>query len=136
MLRKLAIAACEKCESLHCRNMQRQVVDELSKTVNDRTMNTKNAHSPGPWEQAVVAQIGAERAARGMPVKELAERVGIHPGSMPRYMKGQRGLDLALVERFAAALEIDIGVLLARANERQGQSGRPHLKVVGDGLDD
>jgi transcriptional regulator with XRE-family HTH domain len=54
-----------------------------------------------------------------MTVSELAERVGIHPGSMPRYMKGQRKLTLDLVEQFASALGIPVGTLLARADERQ-----------------
>lgn len=76
---------------------------------------------PGSWAQAVVAQINAERAAKGMSVAELAERVGIHPGSWPRYMKGERQMSLPLVERCAKALELDIRTLIRRANERNGE---------------
>jgi len=92
--------------------------------------------SPGPWEAAVVAQIDAERAALRMTVRELAERVGVHPGSMPRYMKGERRLTLGMVERFAEALRIDLPTLLARAGERQRESARLNAQLAGDVLDD
>lgn len=89
----------------------------------------------GPWEAAVVAQIAAERATRRMSVNELAKRVGIHPGSMPRYMSGERHLTLGMVERFALALDIDLATLLSRADERQSKVGRPKLEVVGGDLE-
>lgn len=70
----------------------------------------------------VVAQINAERAARNMSVKELAARVGIHPGSMPRYMNGERQLTLGQVEAFANALGIDLMTLLRRAEQRRDEN--------------
>lgn len=89
----------------------------------------------GPWEAAVIAQIAAEREARRIPVNELAQRVGIHPGSMPRYMKGERHLTLSMVESFAIALGIDLATLLRRADERQREVGRRHLQVAGSDLE-
>jgi hypothetical protein len=50
-------------------------------------------------------------------------------------MKGERQLTLGMVERFAVALDIDLPTLLHRAEERQGEDGRPHLKIVGEALD-
>ena len=90
--------------------------------------------SPGPWERAIVAQIEIERADQRMPVGVLAKRAGIHPGSMPRYMKGERHMTLDLVESFATALGLDIGTLLRRADERQSEVGRPDLQVASNGL--
>lgn len=90
----------------------------------------------GPWEAAVIAQIAAEREARRLPKNELAQSVGIHPGSMSRYMKGERHLTLGMVERFAVALGIDLATLLRRAEERQRESGRRHLKIAGSDLQD
>ena len=97
-------------------------------------MNTNDKTPLGPWELAVVAQIAAEREARRMPVNELAKRVGLHPGSMPRYMKGERRMTLAMVESFAEALGIDLKTLLRRVEDRQKESGRTNLKAVGGGL--
>lgn len=69
-----------------------------------------------------------------MPVSELASKVGIHPGSMPRYMRGERRLTLAMVESFATALGVDLATLLRRAEERQREGARANLQVVGNGL--
>lgn len=96
-------------------------------------MNAKNF--PGPWEIAVAAEINAERAAQDVPVHELAERAGVHPGSMPRYMKGRRQMNLGLVEKFAEALGVDVWVLIRRADERVRKASGENPQDVSDGLD-
>jgi transcriptional regulator with XRE-family HTH domain len=102
-------------------------------SVNLLTM-IEETPTPGPWEAAVIAQIAAEREAQRMPVAELAAMAGIHPGSWSRYMKGERHLTLDMVERFAVALGLELNVLLARADDRQGHVARGHLEVVRNGL--
>ncbi len=67
---------------------------------------------------AILAEIKAERAALGLQVGELAERVGIHPGSMPRYVSGERDLPLRLLEKLARELNMDLPTLVRRADER------------------
>jgi transcriptional regulator with XRE-family HTH domain len=74
--------------------------------------------SPGGLASAVVAQIKAERAALDMPLGVLAEQAGITPRSLNRYLKGEREMTVALVERLAEALGVDLGTLLQRAGER------------------
>lgn len=133
-LQEVAVPDPRSAKSCSCTNAQLQTVDKLTKTANYLTMN-KPKPPPGPWELAVIAQIAAERAASGMTVGELAQRVGVHPHSMPRYMKGERELGLTLVERFANALGVDIHVFLRRVEERQNEASRRHLQSVRDDLD-
>lgn len=76
--------------------------------------------SPGSGlAAAVVAQIKAERAALDMPLGVLAKRVGVDPRSLNRYLKGEREMTVSLVEKFAVALDLDLGTLLQRAGERR-----------------
>lgn len=64
---------------------------------------------------AVVRQIRAEIAARGLTIKALAEKAEMNPTVLGRYLDFKRGLNLAVTERLASALDIAGDVLVERA---------------------
>lgn len=71
---------------------------------------------------AVVRQIKAERAARGLTVKQLAETSGIPERTLSRYLQAQRALSLIDVERIANGLGMSYETLVGRAwSERREQ---------------
>lgn len=72
----------------------------------------------GGFAAAVVAQINAELAAKGMSKTELASRAGVSMRAQARYLKGGREISIGLLERYSEALGLDLLTLLERARER------------------
>lgn len=91
---------------------------------------------PGPHEglnAAVAAQIQAERAAKGLTVKQLAEASDVHYGSLRRYLKCERDIDVATAEALASALGLEVIDLVADAMKRmERQGGAARLNVAGE----
>lgn len=69
-------------------------------------------------EAALATQIKVELVERGLDQKTLAERVGIHPVTMTKYLKNQRSMPLPVLIDIAETLSISPRVLMQRAEAR------------------
>ncbi|MDT0171056.1 helix-turn-helix transcriptional regulator [Pseudarthrobacter sp. BRE9] len=69
-------------------------------------------------EEALSTQIKVELVERGMDQKTLAERVGIHPVTMTKYLKNQRTMPVTTLFDIAAAFGISPRLLMQRAEAR------------------
>jgi transcriptional regulator with XRE-family HTH domain len=72
-------------------------------------------------EAALATQIRVELAEREWDQKTLAERVGIHPVTLTKYMKVQRSMPLPVLRDIAVALGLSPRVLMERAEARLAQ---------------
>jgi len=69
-------------------------------------------------EEALATQIKVELVECGMDQKTLAERVGIHPVTMTKYLKNQRNMPVTVLIGIAEALGLSPRVLMQRAESR------------------
>lgn len=69
-------------------------------------------------EAALSTQIKVELIERGLDQKTLAERVGIHPVTMTKYLKNQRSMPLPVLIDIAAALSLSPRTLMQRSEAR------------------
>jgi transcriptional regulator with XRE-family HTH domain len=69
-------------------------------------------------EAALATQIKVELVENGMDQKTLAERVGIHPVTLTKYMKNQRSMPLPVLIAVADALGLSPRELMERAEAR------------------
>jgi transcriptional regulator with XRE-family HTH domain len=69
-------------------------------------------------EAALATQIKVELVERGLDQKTLAERVGIHPVTMTKYLKNQRVMPVSTLFEIAGALGLSPRVLMQRAEAR------------------
>lgn len=69
-------------------------------------------------EEALATQIKVELVENGMDQKTLAERVGIHPVTLTKYMKNQRSMPLPVLIDVASALGLSPRELMERAEAR------------------
>lgn len=82
---------------------------------------TPSQHETG-MNGAVVRQIRAERAARGLTVDALALASGIPKRTLIRYLNAERPLTLRAVEQLALGLGMEYNTLVERARtERHEQ---------------
>jgi len=72
-------------------------------------------------EEALGTQIKVELVERGMDQKTLAERVGIHPVTMTKYLKNQRTMPVSVLIDIAGALGISPRALMQAAESRISQ---------------
>ena len=72
-------------------------------------------------DAALSAQIRVELADRGMDQKTLAERVGIHPVTMTKYLKNQRVMPVNILFEIAGALGLSPRLLMQRAEARNAR---------------
>lgn len=77
------------------------------------------AHNARSAEARAIAEtIRAERAAKGLSQKQLAEAIGISQQGLLRYEKGQRDISTADLMRIAAALGMSFSTLARRLQDR------------------
>ncbi|WP_426940264.1 helix-turn-helix domain-containing protein [Pseudarthrobacter sp. S6] len=69
-------------------------------------------------EAALATQVKVELVERGLDQKTLAERVGIHPVTMTKYLKNQRSMPLPVLIDIASELGVSPRVLMQRAEAR------------------
>lgn len=69
-------------------------------------------------EASLATQIKVELVERGMDQKTLAERVGIHPVTLTKYMKNQRSIPIPVLIEIAVALGVSPRELMERAEAR------------------
>ena len=69
-------------------------------------------------EASLATQIKVELVERGIDQKTLAERVGIHPVTLTKYMKNQRSIPLPVLIDIAVALGVSPRELMERAEAR------------------
>lgn len=69
-------------------------------------------------EASLATQIKVELVEAGMDQKTLAERVGIHPVTLTKYMKNQRSIPLPVLIDIAVALGLSPRDLMERAEAR------------------
>ena len=74
-------------------------------------------------EEALAKQIKVELVERGMDQKELAERIGIHPVTLTKYMKNQRSMPMPTFFAVADALGLSPRELMTRAEARVQAGG-------------
>jgi len=72
-------------------------------------------------EESLGTQIKVELLERGMDQKTLAERVGIHPVTMTKYLKNQRTMPVSVLFDIAGALGISPRQLMQRAEARNAR---------------
>jgi transcriptional regulator with XRE-family HTH domain len=82
------------------------------------------------YQTVVAAALTAEIAGRGWTRKDLAERAGIEVGTLGRYFRGQRDMNVAHLEALASALGWSIPKLISevenwRAGHPEGHSSAP-----------
>jgi len=75
-------------------------------------------------EAALATQIKVELVERGLDQKTLAERVGIHPVTMTKYLKNQRSMPMPVLIDISATFGISPRVLMQRAEARLQSSAR------------
>lgn len=78
------------------------------------TSDPGRPHAAG-FNGAVMRQIRAEAAARGISDQQLADRAGLHPTVLSRYLNFKRLPTLEVVDRLADALGIAPDDLARRA---------------------
>lgn len=69
--------------------------------------------------EALLATVRAEAAARNLTIKALAAKSGIKPGTMANYTNRGRTMNLETIEKLAAGLEITPERLVQLAAERR-----------------
>lgn len=69
-------------------------------------------------DEALATQIKVELVERGMDQKTLAERVGIHPVTMTKYLRNQRNMPVNVLFEIAGALGLSPRLLMQRAESR------------------
>lgn len=69
-------------------------------------------------EAALATQIKVELVERGIDQKTLAERVGIHPVTMTKYLKNQRSMPIPVLIDIASTLGVSPRILMQRAEAR------------------
>ena len=69
-------------------------------------------------EAALGTQIKVELVEKGLDQKTLAERVGIHPVTMTKYLKNQRTMPVNVLFDIAGALGLSPRTLMQRAEAR------------------
>jgi transcriptional regulator with XRE-family HTH domain len=72
-----------------------------------------------PSQVWLVAQIEAERAARGLSVYDLADKAGIGRRTIARYLNQEREMSLAQLDAIAGALDLSFDLLVKRAQNRR-----------------
>ena len=87
----------------------------------------KPNQSPQTLNSAVAIELTAYLSESGITRIELAEKTGMHEGSVGRLLRGQRDIDLRVIELFAYALNFEPRELIKRAE---------HRKQVSLGLDE
>jgi transcriptional regulator with XRE-family HTH domain len=73
--------------------------------------------------EALLATVRAEAAARGMSIKALATESGISPGTMANYTNRGRTMNLDTIEKLAGGLGITPERLVQMAAERRRELG-------------
>lgn len=76
-----------------------------------------NNHFEG-LEAALATQVKVELVERGLDQKTLAERVGIHPVTMTKYLKNQRSMPIPVLIDIASVLGLSPRMLMQRAEAR------------------
>jgi transcriptional regulator with XRE-family HTH domain len=71
--------------------------------------------------EAVAAELRAERAAARLTVEELAERSGVHRGTLLRYLNAKRDIPVSTLIQIAEGLNIAPHLILERAAERMSE---------------
>ena len=74
-------------------------------------------------EEALAKQIKVELVERGLDQKELAERIGIHPVTLTKYMKCQRSMPMPTFFAVADAFGLSPRELMTRAEARVQAEG-------------
>jgi hypothetical protein len=69
-------------------------------------------------QDAVIAQLNAEIAARDETVKSIAERGGYSYGSYRRYLSGERSIPMTVYWHTLELLKLDEAVFHARVKDR------------------
>lgn len=69
---------------------------------------------------AIAAELRAERAARRMSNRDLADRSGVSKVSVQRYLAPTRTIPVDVLDVLATALGSSIGEIVTRAEERRG----------------
>jgi transcriptional regulator with XRE-family HTH domain len=73
-----------------------------------------------PMNQAVAAEIRAERGAQRMTVKQLALASGMVESTLNRALAGERDINVTQLTKIAAALGTTPDALMTRAVDRMG----------------
>lgn len=69
-------------------------------------------------QAAIADMLRAERAVQDITLDEMAERAGMPKITLHRYLKGQRDIPLKSLAQMCKALDVPIGVIIQRAEER------------------
>ncbi len=95
------------------------------------SVHVRNADQhPTPW----AAYIHEAMSKRGWSVARLAREVGVHPGTVFRWLNGStRNVGSARVRRVAAALGDDVNVAL-RAAGAQPEEPKPQIEAPAGGF--
>jgi len=70
--------------------------------------------APLSARERLAQNLRAERAARGISQEELADLAGLHRTYVGSVERAERNVSIDNIERLAAALKLDVTVLLAR----------------------
>lgn len=73
------------------------------------------------FTEALAAQLRAERAASQASVQSMADAAGIAPGSVARYLSGERDPAIGTVYRFTSVLDVNLDQIIQRAISRMDE---------------
>ena len=84
---------------------------------------------PMSLNEALLATVRAEAAARKVSLKDLAAKSGIKPGTMANYTNRGRTMNSDVIEKLAAGLEMTPERLVQLAADRRRELGRAPSQV-------
>lgn len=74
--------------------------------------------TPERYAASVAAQLRAERAARQLMVRDLAEASGVMEQSLLRYLNGKREVPVPVLYQIVNGLGLGMGEFIARVEQR------------------
>lgn len=71
--------------------------------------------------EALITQVRVEMAERDLRQKDLAEAMDTDPATLNRYLRGQRGVSMAVFYRMASALGMSPRELMEKVESRMAE---------------
>lgn len=75
---------------------------------------------------ALAAALRAERAAKKLTIADLADEAGVVERTAIRHLNGQRDITVAVLDRYAVALDVRASDLVREAERREANQAADH----------
>src|SRR5689334_8015023 len=99
-------------------------------------MRRDNPMTPGNLKRLFGSAVKGKRTELNISQEELADRAGLHRTYISDVERGARNLSLESIEKLAAALELSVTGLFARAGDTRTPEPLVEILLVEDTPDD